>query len=90
MPRGQDAQDAEDIRRVRAGDAGAFSGLVARHGRRVHDLALARSTGLQQRSKHAQCKVRAPAGQVSRQHRRIERFTARFGEEAILKGRALR
>lgn len=39
MPQGRDAQDAEDIRQVLAGDPAAFRGLVARHGRRVHDLA---------------------------------------------------
>jgi RNA polymerase sigma factor (sigma-70 family) len=39
MPHARDAQDAEDIRRVLAGEATAFTGLVARHGRRVHDLA---------------------------------------------------
>lgn len=31
--------DARDIRRVLAGDPTAFEGLVARHGRRVYDLA---------------------------------------------------
>jgi RNA polymerase sigma-70 factor (ECF subfamily) len=39
MPQAHDAQDAEDIRRVLAGEPEAFAGLVARHGRRVHDLA---------------------------------------------------
>jgi RNA polymerase sigma-70 factor, ECF subfamily len=39
MPEHRDAQDAEDIRRVLAGDPAAFAGLIARHGRRVHDLA---------------------------------------------------
>lgn len=39
MPKSRDAQDAEDIRRVLAGDPAAFAGLIARHGRRVHDLA---------------------------------------------------
>jgi RNA polymerase sigma-70 factor (ECF subfamily) len=39
MPQSSDAQDAEDIRRVLSGDPAAFAGLVARHGRRVHDLA---------------------------------------------------
>ena len=34
-----DEEDAEDIRRVLAGDPSAYAGLVARHGRRVHDLA---------------------------------------------------
>ena len=32
-------EDARDIRRVLAGDATAFEGIVARHGRRVYDLA---------------------------------------------------
>jgi RNA polymerase sigma-70 factor (ECF subfamily) len=35
----RDAADAEDIRRVRAGQPGAFAGLVSRHARRVHDMA---------------------------------------------------
>ena len=35
----RDAEDARDIRRVLAGDVRAFEGLVARHARRVHDLA---------------------------------------------------
>jgi RNA polymerase sigma-70 factor (ECF subfamily) len=39
MPEHRNAQDAEDIRRVLAGDPAAFAGLIARHGRRVHDLA---------------------------------------------------
>jgi len=39
MPTHRDAEDAQDIRRVLAGDASAFQGLVARHARRVHDLA---------------------------------------------------
>jgi RNA polymerase sigma-70 factor (ECF subfamily) len=39
MPHPDDAEDAQDIRRVLAGDAGAFRGLIARHARRVHDLA---------------------------------------------------
>lgn len=34
-----DPQDSADIERVLAGDAAAFEGLVARHGRRVHDVA---------------------------------------------------
>lgn len=39
MPKRRDEEDAEDIRRVLAGDRSAFAGLVARHARRVHDLA---------------------------------------------------
>ncbi len=39
MPAHRDAEDAQDIRRVLGGDASAFQGLVARHARRVHDLA---------------------------------------------------
>lgn len=39
MPERRDAEDAQDIRRVLAGDASAFRGLVMRHARRVHDLA---------------------------------------------------
>lgn len=39
MPERRDTEDAQDIRRVLAGDASAFRGLVARHARRVHDLA---------------------------------------------------
>jgi len=35
----RDRLDAADIRRIRAGDAAAFQGLVDRHARRVHDLA---------------------------------------------------
>jgi len=35
----RDLLDAADIRRIRAGDRNAFQGLVARHARRVHDLA---------------------------------------------------
>ncbi len=35
----RDRLDADDIRRIRAGDSAAFRGLVARHARRVHDLA---------------------------------------------------
>jgi RNA polymerase sigma-70 factor (ECF subfamily) len=35
----RDRLDAADIRRIRAGDTAAFGGLVARHARRVHDLA---------------------------------------------------
>ena len=35
----RDQLDAADIRRIRAGDPSAFQGLVARHARRVHDLA---------------------------------------------------
>ena len=34
-----DEEDAEDIRRVLAGDPSAYAGLVARHARRLHDLA---------------------------------------------------
>ncbi len=34
-----DEEDAEDIRRVLAGDASAYARLVARHARRLHDLA---------------------------------------------------
>lgn len=39
MPERRDAEDAQDIRRVLAGDARAFQGLVTRHARRVHDVA---------------------------------------------------
>ena len=39
MTERRDEEDAEDIRRVLAGDQSAFAGLVARHARRVHDLA---------------------------------------------------
>lgn len=39
MSEQRDEEDAEDIRRVLAGDQAAFAGLVARHARRVHDLA---------------------------------------------------
>lgn len=39
MPERRDAEDAQDIRRVLAGDASAFRGLVARHATRVHDVA---------------------------------------------------
>lgn len=35
----RDRLDADDIRRIRSGDTAAFRGLVARHARRVHDLA---------------------------------------------------
>lgn len=34
-----DPQDTADVRRVLAGDARAFEGLVARHGRRAYDVA---------------------------------------------------
>ena len=39
MTERREDEDAEDIRRVLAGDESAFADLVTRHARRVHDLA---------------------------------------------------
>jgi RNA polymerase sigma-70 factor (ECF subfamily) len=39
MAERRDEEDAEDIRRVLAGDRSAYAAIVKRHARRVHDLA---------------------------------------------------
>jgi RNA polymerase sigma factor (sigma-70 family) len=39
MSEHRDEEDADDIRRVLAGEGSAYGGLVSRHARRVHDLA---------------------------------------------------